>query len=505
MTFTPSLKTRERRGAPRRVVDFIANDPKARGMLPRKEAPLPTPGRSAGVAVRPLTAPGVARGEQARLAAQALQSLRYGLQTFAAVHGERLAGWHAAIGTTLPVSLDERVELNAYYSRKGLGFCYDEVGGQLVFTCESQDVVCHEQGHAILDALRPDLFDAPFAEVAAFHEAFADCMALLTAVRDERVLERCLASGGPSGHTLVCDLAESLGLALVRRLRDPAMMDGSLSRPALRCANNHLEYVPPSRLGDSSALTALSQQCHNFSRVFTGAFYSSLLAVYAQGPRGKLGLLAAAQLVGALLVVAVRRVPLVPGIYHEVGRRMVQADIEHHGGAHAQAVDRAFAEHGMPLGAPMASLPTPTRARTRAEALDWVGATLGAKAAIVAELALPRAAGAAKLVHVLAQRPLELSTVSPALAGVYVLVPGSARLELDGEEVKALRGEPRPAGSHEDEEAAAYVRHLCARGAIAAEESSNLRLGATRIPRSLPTHAVREVDGRRTLVRLRFA
>ena len=39
-------------------------------------------------------------------------------------------------------------------------------------------------GHGLLDATRPDLWDAVFLETGAFHEAFGDCMAVLTALND---------------------------------------------------------------------------------------------------------------------------------------------------------------------------------------------------------------------------------------------------------------------------------------------------------------------------------
>jgi hypothetical protein len=81
-------------------------------------------------------------------------------------------------------------EANAYYDaqRRALLFGYfrasqEDAGtnlpGQLVFTCLSHDIIAHETTHAILDGIRghyddPTGFDAP-----AFHEGFADIVALL--------------------------------------------------------------------------------------------------------------------------------------------------------------------------------------------------------------------------------------------------------------------------------------------------------------------------------------
>jgi hypothetical protein len=77
-----------------------------------------------------------------------------------------------------------RYEANAYYSRdlKGIVFGYfrDTGGdaGQPVFTCLSHDIIAHEMTHALVDGQRshfmvPTGFDTP-----AFHEAFADVVAL---------------------------------------------------------------------------------------------------------------------------------------------------------------------------------------------------------------------------------------------------------------------------------------------------------------------------------------
>src|SRR5690242_15225790 len=80
------------------------------------------------------------------------------------------------VGKVLPVILDDGVDLNAFYTRgdfqeaPGLHFFHDTVGGRTFFSGESPDVCCHEMGHAVLDSIRPELFDAQTIEAAAFHE-----------------------------------------------------------------------------------------------------------------------------------------------------------------------------------------------------------------------------------------------------------------------------------------------------------------------------------------------
>lgn len=81
-------------------------------------------------------------------------------------------------------------EANAYYDpqRRALLFGYfrasqEEAGtnlpGQLVFTCLSHDIIAHETTHAILDGIRGHYDDLTGFDAPAFHEGFADIVALL--------------------------------------------------------------------------------------------------------------------------------------------------------------------------------------------------------------------------------------------------------------------------------------------------------------------------------------
>src|SRR6516164_275175 len=92
-------------------------------------------------------------------------------------------------------------EPNAYYSRdkKALLFGYfrssaRDAGASWVFTALSHDIIVHETTHVILDGLHRRYGEATSADSLAFHEAFADIVALLShftlteAVRDEIAL-----------------------------------------------------------------------------------------------------------------------------------------------------------------------------------------------------------------------------------------------------------------------------------------------------------------------------
>ncbi|TGV61985.1 hypothetical protein EN803_38045, partial [Mesorhizobium sp. M2D.F.Ca.ET.160.01.1.1] len=78
---------------------------------------------------------------------------------------------------------------NAYYSpdKKALLFGYFPAEskdgdvttpGTTVFSCLSNDIVAHEMSHALLDGLHRLFEEASNPDVPAFHEAFADIVAL---------------------------------------------------------------------------------------------------------------------------------------------------------------------------------------------------------------------------------------------------------------------------------------------------------------------------------------
>ena len=86
-------------------------------------------------------------------------------------------------------------DANAYYSRasESLSFGYfTGHGGGAVFTCLSHDIVAHETAHALLDGLRSFFLRPSHADQAAFHEAFADLVALLSILKSKELVELCL-------------------------------------------------------------------------------------------------------------------------------------------------------------------------------------------------------------------------------------------------------------------------------------------------------------------------
>ena len=113
-------------------------------------------------------------------------------------------------------------ERNAYYSpqKASLLFGYfrgeparDGTGGGWVFTALSQDIVAHETTHAILHGMWPRSIESSNPDSLAFHEAFADIVALLQHFTVDSVVRHEMARYGGSLRAagLLTGLAQQFG------------------------------------------------------------------------------------------------------------------------------------------------------------------------------------------------------------------------------------------------------------------------------------------------------
>jgi hypothetical protein len=314
--------------------------------------------------------------------------------------------WHREIGASIPVRLDDGIDLNAYYARndfppedvkQGLSFFHDTVRDVAtrrqvtVFSGESPDVVAHEFGHAVLDSLKPALFELASIEAAAFHESFGDMSAILTALQLPSVRQAVLeeTDGNLRRNSSVSRVAEQLGFAI--RQRSPAAVD----RDSLRNAANSFVYVDPLTLPSTGPATQLTRAAHNFSRVFTGAFLEALggmVARLASRPRADDVQQASADM-GRILAQGATAAPVSTRFFQSVAEQMVLVDANLFAGKYAEALTTAFLRRGlMPvrsLAAPEAVASTPARA-----------AAAAARFSAAASGRAPRAAGTDKPVEV---------------------------------------------------------------------------------------------------------
>lgn len=118
-------------------------------------------------------------------------------------------------------------EPNAYYSpdKKSLLFGYfsstpvdavTHMPNALVFTCLSHDIIAHEVTHAILDGMHYFYNDPSNPDVLAFHEAFADIVALFQHFTFPEVLKHQIAQtrGDLESQNLLGKLAQQFGAAI---------------------------------------------------------------------------------------------------------------------------------------------------------------------------------------------------------------------------------------------------------------------------------------------------
>lgn len=119
------------------------------------------------------------------------------LLTFEAALGRHVS-WGFDYGThQIKVAPHAFAEANAFYSRadESLMFGYFPAasGKRTIFTCLSHDIVVHETTHAVLDGLRRQYMRPSSPDQAAFHEGYADIVALLSVLRSEEMIQHGLA------------------------------------------------------------------------------------------------------------------------------------------------------------------------------------------------------------------------------------------------------------------------------------------------------------------------
>jgi hypothetical protein len=170
-----------------------------------------------------------------------LNDPRFHAQNVYAIVMRTLAQFEFALGRRVPWGSDGHqihvaphafADANAFYSRddRGIFFGYfKDRNGKPVYTCLSHDVVAHETTHAILDGLRRRYLEPSTPDQAAFHEGFADVVALLSVFSLPDVVSALLdlKAKGPAGliaakhltrdalaSSILFGLAEEMGSAV---------------------------------------------------------------------------------------------------------------------------------------------------------------------------------------------------------------------------------------------------------------------------------------------------
>ena len=487
------------------TVNFIPNDPAAGSAAPAIREIAPRPNRPAtrsgfiygGAAPQGTAAPGTAQF----LFWQAREAAIAAVLAFEASSGPHKA-WQGN-RKRLPLLQDTGVDLNAYYDRASFSFFHQQVGNRPFYSGASTDVVSHEVGHGLLDSIRPDLWDANFLEVGAFHEAFGDCMALLTALGDKETRQQLLAvAPSLSKRNFVESTAEELSKAI-----GLAFPGHNAAEP--RHAFNSFKYQIPDTLPDDGPPGALINEVHSFGMLFSGPFWDLIANMFAAKPqKTEATLLATAQAAGRILIAGVKNAVLTPRFIQSVGRAMTLADQSLNNGANRDLIRQAFARHDVALGtnallAPSTSLDGAAprgavlSAATRKDLLRRMGSVRGAR--LNASAADMFGTPMVSAVHV---RPVSLSGLDSRLKGVVAMAADPVMVGASGTRAAVMGAMPHPADT--DSEVQAFVGSLLAHHRIRLAKPVKSALASATHP-DHTTHAVTTVGGKKVLRRIRFS
>ncbi|HVZ19269.1 MAG TPA: hypothetical protein VG897_19270 [Terriglobales bacterium] len=158
-------------------------------------------------------------------------------------------------------------EANAYYSRdkRALLFGYFHstnaaAGANWIFTALSHDIIAHETTHAVLDGLHRRYAETTSVDSLAFHEAFADIVALFSHFTlEEAVFAHVQELGGSLDRaTLLSGLAGQFA-------------SSTTDRASLR------QYVgtPP-----DPELLAQTTECHDRGAILVASVFDAFLTIY---------------------------------------------------------------------------------------------------------------------------------------------------------------------------------------------------------------------------------
>jgi hypothetical protein len=349
------------------AINFIPNDPAAAQPAQRRISPAADRSASRVRFVAGAMPPEAqyAPGTPDFVAWQCREAAWRTLDVFEGICGP-LVGWRGSAAVkTLRMVHNGGVDLNAYYDRRSISFFQFPVAGRLVFSGASSDVVAHETGHAILDALRPDLFGVEMMEVAAFHEGFGDCIAIMFALSDQATRQALLTGANPLRRP---NFVEATAEQLADAIRVAVSPRHNAAAP--RRANNSFTWSLPQTLPANGPPGTLINEAHSLGQLVSGIYYDLIAALFQLRGTGQAALWSSCELATRLAVKAAVRAPVRPRFFEAWGRMMLLVDSSDHGGANQAIIRAAFARHGIAIGtapflAPQAAVAMVPRGRRR--------------------------------------------------------------------------------------------------------------------------------------------
>lgn len=241
-------------------------------------------------------------------------------------------------------------DINAYYDRGSLQFFFfgDPKTNKNIFSCDARPVVVHEFGHAFLDILRPDWWDAQAVEIWAFHEAFGDMTAALMSLQHDMLIDYAITETGGDlmKSNILTRLAAEMGTGLYHLTEGK---NGELPN-CLRDMTHAFKYVEPESLPKKGRDDQLLGESHSFSRVFTGAFWEIIVRIgVAQINQGYVlrdGMKISRDIVAHYLLKAVVQAPTTVRLFDAIAQQMLAAD-HADGGKYQTIMREVFSQRGI--------------------------------------------------------------------------------------------------------------------------------------------------------------
>lgn len=160
---------------------------------------------------------------------------------------------------------------NAFYERESrslqfFSFPRADKPEEMFHTSLSNDIVAHETGHAILDGIAPDLYNAITPQSLALHEAIADLVAVVMAFSSKKLALKILEKtrGSIRNSTDFAGLAEGFQLA----------MKPFEEQHFLRNLNNEKSLDP------KNPNAVRRDEPHELSEVLSGALYAVVVKMH---------------------------------------------------------------------------------------------------------------------------------------------------------------------------------------------------------------------------------
>lgn len=247
-----------------------------------------------GTTMRPLDPYAPRKGErmQARtFNRRLLEDPRFHAQNVYAIVMRTLSHFERALGRRvswsfgghqLKVAPHAFAEANAFYSPEHEGLLFGYFAGRdgaVVLNCLSHDIVAHETTHAVVDGLRPRFMEPSSPDQAAFHEGFADIVALLSVFSLREVVEFAVGEAIDSRSTT--GMVNLAGLTIEALTRGVLLGLGEQFGEGL--SGVHGESLRRSvRLKPSRTLkdTREFQEEHRRGELLVGAVLRAFLAAY---------------------------------------------------------------------------------------------------------------------------------------------------------------------------------------------------------------------------------